>query len=42
MEFVRISISEYDSIVNNLKKQMLELQEEYNDPVRFSPDRDKQ
>ena len=32
----------YDSIVNNLKKQMLELQEEYNDPVRFSPDRDKQ
>jgi arylsulfatase A-like enzyme len=34
--------SEYDSIVNNLKKQMLELQEEYNDPVRFSPDRDKQ
>ena len=34
--------SEYDSIVNNLKKQMLKLQEEYNDPVRFSPDRDKQ
>lgn len=34
--------SDYDSIVTDLKKQLLELQEKYNDPVRFSPDRDKE
>jgi len=30
-----------DSIVNSLKDQMLKLQEQYNDPVRFGPDKDR-
>jgi len=30
-----------DSIVNDLKDQMLKLQEQYNDPVRFGPDKDR-
>ncbi len=34
--------SDYDSIVTDLKKQLLELQEKYNDPVRFSPNRNKE
>ena len=29
------------SIVDSLKETMLELQEQYNDPVRFSPERDR-
>lgn len=32
----------YDSIVTDLKQQMFSLQEQYNDPVRFSPERDKE
>jgi len=28
--------------VKELKEQMLKLQEQYNDPVRFSPERDKE
>ena len=27
---------------NELKEEMLKLQEQYNDPVRFSPERDKE
>lgn len=33
--------SDYASIVDSLKETMLELQEQYNDPVRFSPERDR-
>ena len=33
--------SDYTSIVDSLKETMLELQEQYNDPVRFSPERDR-
>lgn len=32
-------LEEYDSIVNELKQNLLGLQERYNDPVRFSPER---
>lgn len=32
----------YEPIVNDLKNQMLQLQEQYNDPVRFSPERDRE
>jgi putative arylsulfatase len=28
--------------VEELKEEMLQLQEQYNDPVRFSPERDKE
>ena len=31
-----------DSIVKVLKEKMLQLQEQYNDPVRFSPERDRE
>ena len=31
-----------EAIVAQLKEKMLRLQEQYNDPVRFSPDRDKE
>ena len=33
---------EYESVVKELKEEMLKLQEQYNDPVRFSPERDKE
>ena len=33
---------EYEAVVADLKQQLLQLQEQYNDPVRFSPDRDKE
>ena len=33
---------EYEPVVKELKEQMLKLQERYNDPVRFSPERDKE
>ena len=33
---------EYEPVVKELKEQMLKLQEQYNDPVRFSPERDKE
>lgn len=33
--------SEYDSIVTELKAEMLKLQEQYNDPVRFSTEKDR-
>lgn len=33
--------SEYDSIVTELKANMLELQEQYNDPIRFSTEKDR-
>ena len=33
---------EYESIATELKKEMLKLQEQYNDPVRFSPERDRE
>lgn len=33
---------EYESLVIDLKQQLLQLQEQYNDPVRFSSDRDKE
>ena len=29
-------------LVKELKEEMLKLQEQYNDPVRFSPERDKE
>lgn len=29
---------EYEPVVKELKEQMLKLQEQYNDPVRFSPE----
>ena len=32
---------EYESVVTELKTELARLQEQYNDPVRFSPDRDK-
>ena len=32
----------YDDITADLKRQMLALQEQYDDPVRFSPDRDRE
>ena len=32
----------YESIANELKTELLKLQEQYNDPVRFSPERDKE
>lgn len=31
-----------EQITQELRKQLLELQEQYNDPVRFSPDRDRE
>ena len=34
--------AEYDGLVKELKQELLKLQEQYNDPVRFSPDRDKE
>ena len=33
---------EYEPVVKELKEELLKLQEQYNDPVRFSPDRDKE
>ena len=33
---------EYESVVTELKAELARLQEQYNDPVRFSPDRDKE
>ena len=33
---------EYESVVKDLKVELLKLQEQYNDPVRFSPERDKE
>lgn len=30
---------EYESVAAELKEDLLKLQEQYNDPVRFSPDR---
>ena len=33
---------EYESVVTELKTELARLQELYNDPVRFSPDRDKE
>ena len=33
---------EYESVVMELKTELARLQEQYNDPVRFSPDRDKE
>ena len=33
--------NEYASIVTELKANMLELQEQYNDPVRFSTEKDR-
>ena len=33
---------EYEPVVKELKEEMLKLQEQYNDPVRFSPERDKE
>ena len=33
---------EYESVVTELKTELSRLQEQYNDPVRFSPDRDKE
>ena len=33
---------QYDSVINELKTEMLKLQEQYDDPVRFSPERDKE
>ena len=33
---------EYDAVVSDLKAEMAKLQEQYNDPVRFSPERDKE
>ena len=32
----------YESVVDSLKETMLQLQEQYNDPVRFSPERDRE
>lgn len=34
--------AEYEFITDELKSELLKLQEQYNDPVRFSPDRDKE
>ena len=33
---------EYEAVVDELKTEMLKLQEQYDDPVRFSPERDKE
>jgi arylsulfatase A-like enzyme len=33
---------EYQDVVKDLTEELLRLQEQYNDPVRFSPDRDKE
>ena len=33
---------EYEPVVTELKTELARLQEQYNDPVRFSPDRDKE
>lgn len=33
---------EYETVVDELKAEMLKLQEQYDDPVRFSPERDKE
>ena len=33
---------EYESVVTELKAELARLQEQYKDPVRFSPDRDKE
>lgn len=33
---------EYESVVTELKTELARLLEQYNDPVRFSPDRDKE
>ncbi|EJW97028.1 mucin-desulfating sulfatase (N-acetylglucosamine-6-sulfatase) [gut metagenome] len=35
-------LKEYEPIVAELKQEMLKLQEQYNDPVRFSPERDRE
>ena len=32
----------YETVTEDLKSRLLELQEQYDDPVRFSPDRDKE
>ena len=32
----------YDQIVRDLKAELLRLQEQYNDPIRFSPERDRE
>ena len=34
--------AEYEPVVKELKDELLKLQEQYNDPVRFSPERDKE
>ena len=34
--------AEYEPVVKELIEELLKLQEQYNDPVRFSPDRDKE
>lgn len=34
--------AEYELITNELKSELLKLQEQYDDPVRFSPERDKE
>ena len=33
---------EMKGVITDLKAQLLKLQEQYDDPVRFSPDRDKE
>ena len=33
---------DYETVTEDLKSRLLELQEQYDDPVRFSPDRDKE
>lgn len=33
---------EYEPVVKKLKEELLKLQEQYNDPVRFSPERDRE
>lgn len=33
---------EYEPVVTELKTELARLQEQYKDPVRFSPDRDKE
>ena len=34
--------AEYEPVVKELKDELLKLQEQYNDPVRFSPEREKE
>ena len=34
--------AEDEPVVGELKEEMLKLEEQYNDPVRFSPERDKE